>query len=167
MRCRWSFLGIVTLLATPLFAHPYPRSHAEIDYRAECHCLEVAIAVAPEDLEALLARRIGRRIPLEAPAIDAALVGYLKERFVVSAAGVKRKIEWVGKEIDSANAWLYFKVLDVPTEFELSVRLLFEREPTQVNQVLVRNGERRRALTFRAETRSARVNVANLSQQVP
>lgn len=159
MRRPYTFGVFFAFLAAPSFAHPYHASRAEVDYRAECRCLEVALAVTPEELEDLLARRLGKRIPLESPAIDAGLVGYLEERFVVVSQGEKRKIEWVGKEVDPANAWLYFKVLDVPTQFDLSVRVLFEREPTQVNHVLVRNGERRVEYTFRVDRPKAAVNL--------
>jgi len=145
---RWGTLrirlaGLLCLLGplgtAPAVAHPFHLSNAEVDYRAECRCLEVALQVMPEDLEAVLGRISGQRIPLEAKAIEPGLLAYLKQRFVVTAQGSAPKpLRWVGKEVKPQEAWLYFKILDVGRAFELADRLLFDQEPSQINRVLLR-----------------------------
>ena len=145
-------------------AHPFHSSRAEVDYRAECRCLEVALAVVPEELEAALGRIAGKRVPLESPETEAAIVEYLKTRFVVTPAGSPGAeplpIEWVGREVSHREAWLYFKVTGVGGDFDLIDRVLFEAEPSQVNHVLLRGIGEPRALLFRTGDRAVRVTFA-------
>lgn len=144
-------------------AHPFHASRAEVDYRAECRCLEVALAVVPEELEAALERISGRRVPLEAPEAQAEILDYLKARFVVSPVGPPGgeplPIEWVGREVSYREAWLYFKVTGVAGDFDLVDRVLFEAEPSQVNHVLLRGIGDPRTLTFRAGEGAVRVSI--------
>lgn len=145
---------------TPAAAHPYHASRAEADYRAECRCLEVALAVVPEELEAALARFSGKRIPLESPEAKGEIVEYLKTRFVVAPPGGEPlPIEWVGSEVSYREAWLYFKVTGVAGEFDLSNRVLFEAEPSQVNHVLLRGTGEPKTSAFRVGDRPARIVV--------
>ncbi len=144
-------------------AHPFHASRAEVDYRAECRCLEVALAVVPEELEAALERISGKRIPLEAPEAEREILDYLKTRFVVSPVGPPGgeplPIEWVGREVSYREAWLYFKVTGVVGDFDLADRVLFEAEPSQVNHVLLRGIGEPRTLTFRAGAGAVRVSL--------
>jgi hypothetical protein len=141
-------------------AHPFHASHAEVDYRAECRCLEVALAVVPEELEAALGRISGKRIPLEAPEAEGRIVDYLKTRFVVAPVGGEPlPIEWVGREVSYREAWLYFKVTGVAGDFDLADRVLFEAEPSQVNHVLLRGIGEPRTLSFRAGEGAVRVSL--------
>ncbi|HEV7671069.1 MAG TPA: DUF6702 family protein [Thermoanaerobaculia bacterium] len=146
-------------LAAPGQAHPFHASRAEIDYRAECRCLEVALAVVPEELEAALQRISGKRVPLESPEAEAEIVGYLKTRFVASPPGGEPlPIKWVGREVSYREAWLYFKVTGVGGDFDLVDRVLFEAEPSQVNHVLLRGIGEPRTLSFRAGEGAVRIS---------
>lgn len=144
-------------------AHPFHASRAEADYRAECRCLEVALAVVPEELEAALERISGKRLPLESPEAEAEIAAYLKTRFVVAPAGPPGAgplpIEWVGREVTYREAWLYFKVTGVEGDFDLVDRVLFEAEPSQVNHVLLRGIGEPKTLSFRAGDGAVRVAV--------
>lgn len=141
-------------------AHPFHASRAEVDYRTECRCMEVALAVVPEELEAALQRIAGRRIPLESSEAEGAIVEYLKTRFVVAPPGEEPlPIEWVGREVSHREAWLYFKVTGVSGGFDLVNRVLFEAEPAQVNHVLLRGIGEPRTLSFRVGEPAARVVV--------
>jgi len=145
-------------------AHPFHASHAEADYRTECRCLEVALSVVPEELEAVLGRISGKRLPLEAPEAERQIVEYLKTRFVVAPAGppggAPLPIEWVGREVSYREAWLYFKVTGVAGDFDLADRVLFEAEPSQVNHVLLRGIGEPRTLSFRAGEGAVRISLA-------
>ena len=141
-------------------AHPFHASHAEVDYRAECRCLEVALAVVPEELEAALARISGKRVPLESPEAQAEILDYLKTRFVVTLPGGEPlPIEWVGREVSYREAWLYFKVTGVVGDFDLVDRVLFEAEGAQVNHVLLRGIGEPKTLAFRAGEGAVRISI--------
>ncbi len=144
-------------------AHPFHASRAEVDYRPECRCLEVALAVVPEELEAALGRIAGKRVPLESPEAETAIVAYLKTRFVVTPVGLPGSeplpIEWVGREVSHREAWLYFKVTGVGGEFDLVDRVLFEAEPAQVNHVLLQGIGEPRTLSFRAGDKAVRISL--------
>ncbi len=146
-------------LTTKAQAHPFHASRADVDYRPQCGCLEVALAVVPEELEAALGRIYGRRMPLESPEAVPAIQSYLKARFVVSPPGGEPlPIEWVGREVTYREAWLYFKVNGVAGDFDLIDRVLFEAEPSQVNHVQLRGLGEPRALAFRAGEAPVRVS---------
>ncbi len=146
-------------LAAGAQAHPFHASRAEVDYRPECGCLEVALSVVPEELEAALARISGRRLPLESPATVPEILAYLKPRFVASPPGGEPlPIEWVGRDVTYREAWLYFKVNGIAGDFDLIDRVLFEAEPTQVNHLLLRGLGDPRALAFRAGEAPVRIS---------
>ncbi len=146
--------------AVPVAAHPFHASHAEVDYRVECRCLEVALAVVPEELEGALQRISGRRLPLESPEAEREIVGYLASRFLVTPPGGKPlPIERVGREVSYREAWLYFKVTGVEGDFDLIDRVLFEVEPSQVNHVLLRGLGDPRPLSFRVDDPPARISL--------
>ncbi len=141
-------------------AHPFHASQGEVDYRAECRCLEVALRVTPEDLEAALGRIDGRRIPLEAPESEVQILNYLKSRFrVTPPGGEPLPIEWVGREVSHAGSWLYFKVNGVGEAFDLVNRILFEAEEAQVNHLLLRGTGAPRTLSFRAGDPPVRISL--------
>jgi hypothetical protein len=141
-------------------AHPFHASRAEVDYRAECRCLEVALTVVPEELEAALQRISGRRVPLEALEAQAEIVDYLRTRFLVTLPGGEPlPIEWVGREVSYREAWLYFKVTGVAGDFDLADQVLFEAEPSQVNHVLLRGLGEPKTLSFRAGEAAVRVSL--------
>ncbi len=158
---RAAALALVAFgLAAQAVAHPFHASLAEVDYRAECGCLEVALRVTPEDLEAALGRLDGRRLPLEAPESEARILAYLKSRFLVTPPGEKPlPIEWVGREVSYAQSWLYFKVTGVGEAFDLADRILFDAESAQVNHLLLRGTGAPRTLTFRAGDPPVRIVV--------
>lgn len=154
-----AILGAITFgVPTPRArAHPHHDSVARADVRSG-H-LEVALRVAPEDLEEALSRIAGTRIHLErTPGVDGKIIRYLRAHFVLrSREGTRRRLTWVGKEVGIEEAWLYFEVA-LPrsggtADHRLENSLFFEIAPTQVNRVLVRDGDRTRELLFSRDGR--------------
>lgn len=141
-------------------AHPYHVSFAEAEANPETERLEVAMRVFPEDLEEAIERMTGRRsVDLERTEdIDDLITRYLARTFLLRDPNAPRDetdddaspepsvIHWVGKEVGVRHTWLYFEVaLGRPGAegMEISVRSMFETEPTQENAVRFRRGEER------------------------
>jgi len=145
-------------LASPPAAHHFSRTLAEADYNRESKKLEVALSIAPHDLEWVLTQRRGKRVDLErTPGAEDFVLEYLSEVFSIkNAAGDKVDLDWIGMEVHTKVAWLYFEV-DLPDGLEkvqLTNRILLRWERDQVNTVNLTDGETRATLTFdRHETR--------------
>ncbi len=142
------------LLAGPLAAHSYHTTVAEVTLNADAGRLEVALRALPEDLERALERHSGQRVRLELTAgVDESIMAYLRDHFVVTQAGERRALTWVGKEVSAQAVWLYFEI-DAPKGIAgatLEQSTFFELEAKQVNTVRFTAGERRLTLTFTRE----------------
>lgn len=145
---RW--LGLLLLSAAlPAGAHPFHESQAEIDYRAECSCLEISLRLKPEELEAALQRARAPRLPLEDARMLPALKGYVLQNFVVNdGAGKSIELQWIGLQVDALGAWVYLQSPAVRLPLQLRNEILLEQEAEQVNRVMFRVGEQRQSLRF-------------------
>jgi hypothetical protein len=139
----------------PSQAHEFHVSLAEMEWNAEFGNFEVAIRLAPEDLEHALATRTGQALRLSSTAgVDSLLADYVADHFVITGPdGPARAPVWVGKEVSSRAAWLYLEY-PAPELRGLRLRntLLFELDETQVNTVNIRAGESRFSLVFTRNT---------------
>jgi hypothetical protein len=128
-----------------------------VDWNAKKKVLEVALRVQPEDLERVLRTRAKRRVNLEkTKGVDVLIQQYLAEVLLVVPQPEKPgTIRWVGKEVSSKEAWLYFEI-PRPQGIEnlkLLNRIFLEILPDQVNTVRFRNGKIRKTLIFNRDSR--------------
>lgn len=139
-------------------AHPYHVAYLEAEADAPSQRLQVAMRVFPEDLERALERMSERPgVDLERTEdVDDLIVRYLSRTVLLrnpsqeveEETGEARQsvIHWVGKEVGARHTWLYFEV-DLGRAdaegLEISVRSMFEVEPTQENAVRFRRGPER------------------------
>lgn len=168
---RREWIGGLALAATAwparrVLAHPFHATFAEVRHNAETNSLEVAMRVAPNDLEDALSRRVEGRVSLDRRAdIDALITGYVRDVFVVTDGEMTLSPTWVGKEIESHQiAWLYFE-FPLPADVKtVTVRnwAFFEIAAKQLNTVKVTAGSRKRTLTFSpgARQKAQRVTLA-------
>ena len=156
-------LGIAVLLLVTLTAgvnlqaHPFHATYTEVDWNAKTKVLEVALRVQPEDLDRVLSLRTKRKIDIEkTKGVDKLIQKYLAEVFLVEPK-LKQPvaIRWVGKEISSKEAWLYFEISRPQgiNGLKLLNRIFLEILPDQVNTVRVRQGTQRVTLRFDRNSR--------------
>ena len=153
-----ALLLLVTLTAgVNLQAHPFHATYTEVDWNAKTKVLEVALRVQPEDLDRVLSLRTKRKIDIEkTKGVDKLIQMYLAEVFLVEPK-LKQPvaIRWIGKEVSSKEAWLYFEI-PRPQGIEglkLLNRIFLEILPDQVNTVRVRQGRQRVTLRFDRNSR--------------
>lgn len=132
-------------------AHPFHVSVTEAEWNADTKRLEVAIRLSAEDLEAALNERAENKIALDdTETSDEAVQAYLKESFIVrrTEKDDPLELEWVGKEVTTKAAWLYFELAapDGVEGFELTNRVLFDAEESQINTVNVKSQGRKASL---------------------
>ncbi|MBC7365296.1 MAG: hypothetical protein H7343_00570 [Undibacterium sp.] len=136
-----SVLLLFLTLASLASAHPIHTSYAEADFRPETGKLEVALRVYPDDLEAALTARAGKKITLEhtrPPAFDVLLLAYLRATFLLRTAdGTTPTLHLVGRELKDRDQhlWIYFEC-SLPgglTGARLSHRFLPDAFPEQLN----------------------------------
>ena len=155
---RIGLLLLVTLTAgVNLQAHPFHATYTEVDWNAKSKVLEVALRVQPEDLDRVLSLRAKRKIDIEKTKdVDKLIQKYLADVFLVEPK-LKQPvaIRWVGKEVSSKEAWLYFEI-SRPQGIEglkLLNRIFLEIIPDEVNTVRVRYGKQRVTLRFDRNSR--------------
>ena len=141
-------------------AHPYHVSLAEAHHRPDTGRLEVSLRLTPEDLDAELGRRLGKRVELsEQPfdphsELDRELERILRDGFVLAGAdGLHYGVHLVGRELDEQHAWIYFELAAPPKldGLTLWVGLLFELEARMENTVNLVSASGRRSFLFRRD----------------
>ena len=152
-RCIGLLLVAASLTAAAnLQAHPFHATYAEVDWNTKTMVLEVALRVQPEDLDRVLSLRTKRKINIEkTKGVDKLIQQYVAEVFLIEPK-LKQpiSIRWVGKEVSSKEAWLYFEV-PRPAGIEglkMLNRIFLEILPDQVNTVRFRHGKQRVTLRF-------------------
>ena len=139
-------------------AHPYHLSLATAHHRPTRGRLEVSLRLRPEDLDAELGRRLGRKVELGThdfdpdSELDRALARLLRDDFrLTNAEGVLYGLHLVGRELERGESWVYFE-LATPAKLDglaLWVGLLFGLEAEQENTVNLVLEQGRRSLVFR------------------
>ncbi|HVG28405.1 MAG TPA: DUF6702 family protein [Pyrinomonadaceae bacterium] len=133
-------------------AHKFHTSFAEADYDAETRSLQITLRTFPDDLEAAVRRRGGRRVsPDDKKAFGARVFAYLQETFQVrTAKGEAAKLSWVGMDAGADSAWLYFEA-SLPEGVEgaqVRQQFLCDLYDDQINLVNVKSGGRKVELRF-------------------
>lgn len=132
------------MLCEASYAHPSHIAFAEVEVTDGR--LEVALQLQSEDVERLTRHET---IPREEM-----LRRLIARRFEVSRDQAKpRPHRWIGVEDKRSHVWVYFEVaLNGPLKgHHLRFDLLLSHHPRQVNTVLLREGKRRRTLTFTSQ----------------
>ncbi len=171
-----SRLLLLALLALGLVpsawaAHPWHSTFAEVELNAKTGKLEVALRVAPIQLEEALRRFHRQHVVLEkTEGIDRLIAEYLVKTFQVKTAqGKPAAIEWVGKEIDIKAVWLYFE-MPLPGGLvgaELSQQTFFELAEDQANVIELRQGVAKAALRFERGKAKMKIGASARSADSP
>ncbi|GAB4183824.1 MAG: hypothetical protein Tsb002_06300 [Wenzhouxiangellaceae bacterium] len=144
---------LLAVIANNGWSHPYHESLAELEWNQASGRWEVALRVLPEDLEDAVSAFTGRRSVIDAtPGMDQAVAAYLQHRFQIRTVGGEQlsTLHWVGKQVDHKAAWLYFELEAPAPPVELRNTVLFERQPQQINRVLLWVQGQRQAVDFSA-----------------
>ncbi len=146
---------IFSIFACTIFAplnHPFHVSVAEMEFNKETGCLEVALKVWPEDLEKALNQGSKTRIDLDKTKnIDQLITNYLKKNIRIESPDKKKaELNWIGKELEIKQAWLYFEVKTVkePVDFTYSNRIFFVLQDDQINMFNLKFKTRRASISF-------------------
>jgi hypothetical protein len=147
-------LSIVCLcfIAPRAFAHKYHTSVTRLEYNAEDSSVEITVQTFTDDIEAILTKRTGRNIRLDASKDSGRLVlDYLRDAFELRANDANLELQWVGLEMNGGTAWLYVlaKLPGGLSKAALRNALLFDLFEDQVNIVNVLNNGKKRSLVFR------------------
>lgn len=186
---RYGLIGLL-LLSGWASAHPYHTSTTEITLRespqqsavaAETHpspakanalsgTLEIAIQVIPEDLEAILSAHQQQTVVLDKQlTTDKAIIDYLWQHFRLrDQSGKQLPIQWLGKQVEHHNTWLYLEVPFSQTQWvSLENSLLMDYKNTQVNRVIVNWNNQKTPYTFTIQDRVKRVLDNTASESIP
>lgn len=151
MKHKCSLLLLCLLMSGAGQAHPFHTSLTEAEYNAETQSLELAIKLAPVDLEETLSAYSGSKVVIgDADKNDALIHQYLqrKLRFYSnrpSPQGVVTPLplQWVGKQLEINSIWVFLTVSTPETRVRLNNQLLLEIYPQQINTVsILREGKK-------------------------
>lgn len=144
------FLGVSV---SSLNLHRYHTSLTRMDYNKKDKVFEISIQLFTHDLLPTLEKRLKKSVNLEKnPETDKILFGYLNEKFVLkNKQGSVKKINWIGKEIetDTVNVYLEIPFEENLEDLSLQNSIFFESFSEQTNLVVVRNTEKKYDLLFK------------------
>jgi hypothetical protein len=136
-------------------AHNYHMGMADIGYNAATGNTEIVHTYTAHDVEALLANLYGRNFDLGLEEDQEALRRYLDKRFVLSVAGKRLPLQWVGVKADADTITVFQQLpgQQVPAGAQLMDGVLSDFIATQINTVNVGGvaGRAAATLTFTAK----------------
>jgi predicted DNA binding CopG/RHH family protein len=99
-------LSMVGMLA---FTHDYFISVCDVEYNATEQVLEIAIKMTTHDLEhAATLKHLGTE--LEDKEADKTVFDYLKKNFSIQIDDEEKELEWVGKQVELEDIWIYVQI---------------------------------------------------------
>jgi len=119
------------------FTHDYFISICDIEYNAEEQTLEIGIKVTTHDLEdATDLEHLGT--DKEAKNADDKILTYLKKHLSFTCDERLGTLEWVGKQVELEDTWIYVQISDVApfTSLKVFSSILctqFEEQQNRVN----------------------------------
>ena len=119
------------------FTHDYFISICDIEYNAEERTLEIGIKVTTHDLEdAADQEHLGT--DKEAKNADDKILTYLKKHLSFTCDERLGTLEWVGKQVELEDTWIYVQISDVApfTSLKVFSSILctqFEEQQNRVN----------------------------------
>ncbi len=144
----------LSFVSFPVSAHTFHTSFTKIDYNSQTKSAEFTVRVFTHDLEAALEKRIGKKVRLDkAKDIKGAVESYIDENVSLKQKdGEKKKLTFVGyeQETDTVFVYLEVKMPDGLSETTLQNTLFLELNDDQVNLILVKEGDKKADLLFKA-----------------
>jgi len=129
-----------------------------MDYNKKDKAFEISIQLFTHDLVPTLEKRLKKSVNLEKnPETDKILFDYLKEKFVLKDKrdGSVKKLNWIGKEIETDTVNVYLEIFFEENLEDLSLQnsIFFESFSEQTNLVVVRHTEKKYDLLFKVGDR--------------
>ncbi|MDB5232558.1 MAG: hypothetical protein JWN76_3363 [Chitinophagaceae bacterium] len=127
------------LLPVFTFMHPFFVSLTDINHNAKDKALEISVRIFVDDFEKTLKQYGKTNIDLIHPsdkiATDKIINQYIQSHLKISANDLQVNYKYVGYEIQSESAWVYFEVQNVPALKKLAVTntLLYDYDKQQIN----------------------------------
>lgn len=159
-----TFALLIAFAAAPAAAHPFHVSYAEVDWNPKTGKFEVALKIDPDDLERAVRLHCRKRINIDHKSSAPLIASYICDNFaireprknrptsatrVTSPANNQKAFKWVGSEIDTKQAWLFFE-LAIKREPDGMVieNTLLANTHHPANTVLIRADKKKVTLTF-------------------
>lgn len=163
--------ALVAFLLVPcLHAHSLHQSIAEAEYNPKTQKLEISLTIFIDDLELALIRQSERLMSIDktpSSDFDAQIQAYLAKTFVVTeVTGKSAKLDWIGREIESAKTddptvTLYFEapLIACPSGITIQHSVLCDLFKDQTNLLHLRSGEHKMELRFTRDDNSRKIEL--------
>lgn len=146
---------LITIASVILFcafaSHKYYHSHADLLINPKTGNAEAVVEVYWHDLEVSLTKSNNKKITTTDKSFNEYCADYFKKHFVIKdSLGAEQKQTYIGSEIKADMAIIYVEFPAVKTfrATKMTNTLLLKEFPQQVNQVNLKQGEKRKSLVF-------------------
>jgi hypothetical protein len=151
---RWLAVVVLVTGLAPVTAdaHKFYVSLTTVEHNTVEQSLEITMRLFADDLEAAVAREMGKPLTHGQPGFDAAVFAVVRRALTVRQAdGRPVTLVWVGLENKVDVTWVYVEAPQVPSTAGLTLRdtIFMDLFPEQVNMVHVKDARGRRAIDFR------------------
>jgi hypothetical protein len=157
--------GLVCGLA---LAHPAHVTLSEVGWNAQQSTLEVALRMAPEDLQLALERHQRLADTAATDDSEARIVDLLNTQFrIINAEGHALTLNWVGWESSHQATWLYFEFSGAHAGETLLLgnRLLLGIHEQQLNHVVIQLGEQQASFALHREASERAFTLPRITPQ--
>ncbi len=163
-------IALLTLPLAVMLLHPIHETVAEIEWNPKTARLEVALRMSVLDEQ-----WIERKYESDKPAVWA--VDYLRRhvrvgpdtRIAKPADQPTAKYHWVGREQRGSHVWWFFEIepQDSTPPTVIEQRMLFDRDESYANRVVVLGQDVRQAVTLTLRKPLAKIDLDAGSKSVP
>jgi hypothetical protein len=140
------------MLAAKSFAHKYHTSVTRVEYNAKERSAEITLRTFTDDLEAILTKRAGRTVNLDASKdVERLVFDYLRSAFELKKRDASSELQWIGMEVKGEMIWIYVLAKTPEGLSKASIRndLLFDLFEDQVNIVNILDEGKKTSLVFK------------------
>tara|TARA_B100001250_G_scaffold352499_1_gene325301 strand:- start:144 stop:653 length:510 start_codon:yes stop_codon:yes gene_type:complete len=165
-------LIIFILLPLIYSLHDFHISHTTLYYNDNLNSVEITVKVAIEDLEKSLQNQMDERLEIgtknENESIKKKITNYFNKNLVFLINDRKIQYEYLGKELENNlhDIYLYFEINSLDREktinsITIKNTLFLEKEPNQINIVLVEFKNQDFNLTFTKDLENKKLTLNN------
>jgi len=166
MRHRSAFLlGASVLLAATAAAHAFYVTVCRIDHNAETKSLEMTFQFFTDDLELVLRESGHEDLRLvdgaRKDSADEAILSYVRRKFALSVNGERAVLNYVGKEVEINNTYVFIEVPGVTRVSDLRIRstLLIEQFDSHATLVNIKMAGVQKSVSLTKDKEDALVSL--------
>jgi hypothetical protein len=151
------FVMVFSAIYSTALSHPFHATITSFDCKQNNKSIEVTMKIFTNDLEAALREDKHPDLNIDSPKyiydVDSLIFGYINKHLSFFAESKKRKLTWVGKEIENDITWCYLEIVDIDnfSSIRIENKLFLSIFDDQLNICQIYCGDKPETIMFHKE----------------